>query len=286
MTTITLHSGPVNMNTYDLRQPAPEWFYRTLSPTTAHYYDDVANFVTFLGTDLVYDGAGNFVGGVITDFVEVESGVALVTMTNASADAGLLNARLAAGDGSGVWDLLLSGADIVNGSARSDLLFGLGGNDLLYGNDGDDNLQGQNGNDTLYGGAGRDTLSGSSGNDVLDGGKSSDTLKGGTGADKFVFSSALGATNIDAISDFSVVDDTIQLKASIFKGCGAAGSTLTAARFFDGPAAHDASDRIIYDHTTGALFYDADGNGTVASAVQFAILPTGLAMSELDFKII
>jgi Ca2+-binding RTX toxin-like protein len=37
-------------------------------------------------------------------------------------------------------------------------------------------------------------------------------------------------------------------------------------------AAHDADDRIVYNTTTGALYYDADGTGTDASPIQFATL--------------
>ena len=47
-------------------------------------------------------------------------------------------------------------------------------------------------------------------------------------------------------------------------------------------AAADADDRIIYDPTTGALYYDPDGNGGGA-AVQFATLAPGLALENDNF---
>jgi serralysin len=44
-----------------------------------------------------------------------------------------------------------------------------------------------------------------------------DTLTGGAGADSFVFNNTLNAsTNLDPITDFSVVDDTIKLENAIF----------------------------------------------------------------------
>jgi Ca2+-binding RTX toxin-like protein len=49
--------------------------------------------------------------------------------------------------------------------------------------------------------------------------------------------------------------------------------------------AHDVNDRIIYDTDSGALFYDADGNGQSA-AIQFARLSKNLNVSAADFIII
>ena len=57
------------------------------------------------------------------------------------------------------------------------------------------------------------------------------------------------------------------------------------AAYFIGAAAADASDRIVYNNATGALSYDADGNGAGA-AVQFATLTAGLALTNNDFVVV
>ena len=67
----------------------------------------------------------------------------------------------------------------------------------------------------------------------------------------------------DNILDFSVVDDTILLSHLVFTALGSVG-TLPAGGFFTGATAGDAGDRIIYNSSTGALLYDADGTGAAA----------------------
>jgi Ca2+-binding RTX toxin-like protein len=47
----------------------------------------------------------------------------------------------------------------------------------------------------------------------------------------------------------------------------------------------DSNDFIVYNTVTGALLYDADGNGAVA-AVQIATLAGGLALTNADFVVI
>jgi serralysin len=161
----------------------------------------------------------------------------------------------------------------------------------LYGGDGDDYaeggalsdlLDGGNGNDTLVGGADNDTLYGRNNDDSLNGGLGNDTLYGGNDADSFVFNTTLGAGNIDTIGDFNIAADTISLSNTIFTTLAL--GTLAANAFVIGAAAADADDRIIYDPVTGALYYDADGNGGGA-AVQFATLATGLALTNADFVV-
>lgn len=181
------------------------------------------------------------------------------------------------------------GADDLYGRQNNDVLNGDAGNDELYGGDGDDQLNGGanddlldggNGVDVLNGGDGADTLYGRNGNDTLDGGLGADTLSGGNDPDTFVFSTALGAGNVDTIQFYSAAQDTIQLDVDVFSTIGL--GTLAANAFVIGPAATTADHRIIYDATTGALYYDADGDGAGA-AVQFAALGTGLALTNADF---
>ena len=142
------------------------------------------------------------------------------------------------------------------------------------------------GNATLTGNALNNTLTGNSGNNTLNGGSGNDTLTGGSGADTFVFNTALNpTTNRDTITDFSHNDDTIQLSKSVMSALGNLG-TLSAADFKLSTQTLDISDRIIYNQTSGALFYDADGSGRSA-AVQIALLnslPTGI--DHTDFVII
>lgn len=140
---------------------------------------------------------------------------------------------------------------------------------------GNDTINLNIGQDVSIGGyAGNDILTGGIGNDTIDGGTGADTLTGGAGADSFVFSTALGSTNIDTITDFNPGQDSIALDPTVFAGVfGAASGALPANAFSSGVA--DANTRIIYNASSGALSYDRDGSGTAYAAQQFATLGTG-----------
>jgi Ca2+-binding RTX toxin-like protein len=123
-------------------------------------------------------------------------------------------------------------------------------------------LTGGAGNDVLNGAAGNDVLNGGAGNDTLVGGAGNDVLDGGAGNDVFLFNAAPGATNLDLVDDFVSGTDHLRLDNAIFTAIGPDGA-LAAAAFNAGDftSGQDASDRLIYNTTTGALYYDRDGEG-------------------------
>ncbi len=163
-----------------------------------------------------------------------------------------------------VQDDSTDGPDVLIGGDKSEILNGKGGNDVIRGNGGDD---------TLSGGAGKDTLD------------------GGAGKDIFVFDAKLAKTNklnkkqnLDKVLDFVVADDTIHLAKSVFSKITKKG-VLKKGEFFIGSAAHDRDDRVIYNKKTGALSYDADGNGA-KEAIQFATLAKNLKLTNLDLFVV
>ncbi len=171
--------------------------------------------------------------------------------------------------GNHVESLTLTGTAAING----------------FGNAIANSLTGNSANNILSSAAGNDSLNGAAGIDHLHGGLGNDSLTGGTGFDRFFFNTALNAaTNVDRITDFSVVDDTIALDDDIFTAIGAIG-TLSAGAFRAGTTAADADDRIIYDSATGKIYYDADGNGAGAQ-VLFAQVNNGTALTNADFLIV
>jgi Ca2+-binding RTX toxin-like protein len=190
--------------------------------------------------------------------------------------------------GRGGEDFLIGheGNDRLDGGNQDDWLFGGDGNDVLFagfgddrlmGNDGDDVLYGEYGNNTLLGGngndkivggwnedrlvggAGRDVLNGRTGNDTLVGGEGRDVLTTGEGYDNVVFNT-LGMTNLDVVTDFNPYADRISLEKDVFKRVGHQ-EHLSADAFVIGARAQDADDRIIYNKTSGYLYYDPDGTG-------------------------
>ncbi len=137
------------------------------------------------------------------------------------------------------------------------------------------NLTGNNIAQTIIGNDGFNVLNGKYGNDRLIGG-------GGTDYFDFTFNRG-GAGNIDIVQGYSVADDTIRLDNAFFTGL--ANGYLAASAFAIGSHASDALDRIIYDSSTGALYFDDDGSGAHA-ATQFATISHGLAMTADEFYVI
>ncbi len=195
-----------------------------------------------------------------------------------------------------------SGDDILDGGADADQMWGNSGNDVYYVDDLGDVVteSSSQGTDTIYASvnytlgssqerlylAGTDEVSatGNTKDNRIGGNEAANLLTGGAGKDAFVFNTALGNGNVDTIADFNVKDDTIWLDNAFFVGVGKDGN-LSSGAFFAGTAAHDASDRIIYDKDTGALYFDADGSGA-GEQIQFAELDANLALTYKDFYVI
>ncbi len=129
------------------------------------------------------------------------------------------------------------------------------------------------------------TLIGNAGANLLLGGDGVDTLTGLNGADTFVFNTNLSAgANHDAITDFVVADDSIRLENAIFTLLTATGA-LAQELFKDlSLAAQDANDVIVYNRTTGELFYDTNGL-TAGGQTLFADVTDGTALTFADFVV-
>ena len=214
---------------------------------------------------------------------------------------------------------------VLRGNAGDNVLNGKGGTDSLYGGAGNDTYivdrladrvfeTGDEGRDTVVAStsyalaAGQEIeilklaiatgtsrlhfvgnefdnlLRGNEGANTLDGGLGSDIMRGLAGRDVFAFSTTLGANNIDRLTDFTVGEDRIRLDDAIFTAL--APGRLAADAFKDVSVARtDADDRILYDHDTGNLFYDADGSGA-GQAIRFAILNDGVDLGYRDLFVV
>ena len=275
MAVVTTNNMPSHAG-FDFRllDVAALFFYdfSSLTPPALRLFDDASNFTLFSGTGIAgaFDGLGSLTSidaGTVAGVRWVVGGVDVIKVTGANASAVALFNAYVADDTQAFVNLVLAGNDTVNGTASADYLVGAGGNDKV---------NGLAGNDTLLGGTGIDTLTGGTGKD---------TLTGGASGDFFVFNSVLNAiTNVDRITDFSAPADTIRLENGIFTAFAAVGA-IAADAFHQGAAAHDATDRIIYNPLNGALNYDSNGDAA-GGTIRFATLSAGLTLSALDFVVI
>jgi serralysin len=191
-----------------------------------------------------------------------------------------------------VENLILGGTNVTGwGNAETNVmdshseeggaLYGLAGSDwltahragiALYGGSGDDVLQGV-GATEMHGGSGRDYIR------LHDDG---DVATGGGGVDTFVLvfndsdASARHITDFDArTEEISIIDNS-----GLFE---AFGSGPTGAQYFysgegAGAVAQTADHYFVFDRSSGALYYDPDGNG---ATTQIQIAWIELAAGEL-----
>ncbi|MEM1255599.1 MAG: calcium-binding protein [Cyanobacteria bacterium P01_H01_bin.21] len=177
------------------------------------------------------------------------------------------------------------GNDILRGdlNRRSSQNTINGGDDILFGGRGNDRIGGKAGNDQLYGDEGNDSLWGDLGDDVLVGGQGEDILYGLAGADVFRFNSPTEGP--DTIVDFDQLQgDKLEILGSSFADDLAPG-VLSSDAFVLGSSAVNASNRLIYNQSTGSLFFYADGSGTQA-ALKVATLSNNAHLTHADIVVV
>ena len=175
----------------------------------------------------------------------------------------------------------------VTGTQFSDILNGGSGADIFDGGAGNDSISGGAGNDSLFGGAGNDTINGGDGNDTLIGGLGTNVLSGGLGADVFVFTGTTAGGG-DIITDYSIVDDVINLDKTAFSGLGAGVLGSSFYRYSSTVATVSAIESTLtapsiialFDSAanTTKLYYDSNGS-TVGGNSLFATVNVNFGVS-------
>jgi len=195
-----------------------------------------------------------------------------------------------------------SGDNILNGGAGIDKMYGGVGNDTYYVDNTKDTLieAFNSGEDTVVssinfvlknnfenltlegngainatGNKVANIIIGNDGDNILNGKEGDDILTGGLGSDTFIFNTKLSTvtvSNVDTITDFTGGEDMIQLENGIFKKLTTltfdATSKVLKSDYFvsnNTGTAQDTNDYIVYNNTTGELYYDADGNNPGAA---------------------
>lgn len=148
-----------------------------------------------------------------------------------------------------------------------------------------ENAIGGIGNDFITGNAGMNSMIGGTGLDTLNGGAGNDTLTGGDNNDYFVFNNLSG---VDLITDFQSGGDKIVLSRTVFNSLGSL-TTLSNTQFYANAGAvsgFDASDRIIYNTTTGDIYYDTNGNASGGSTLIVSLGVSHPTLLNTDFILV
>jgi Ca2+-binding RTX toxin-like protein len=208
---------------------------------------------------LYYDPDGS--GGASARLVAVLEGAPALAATDIVIETGRLPGAVIYGTNAGNW---------IIATQYDDTIRGLGGNDQI---------EGLMGDDSIYGGDGKDWIKGGGGNDFVSGGR---------GRDSYVFRE-YGVANADTVANFNSGRDALRFDSSGFLGLDGAGRfTAGDERFYaaaGASAAHDVDDRLVYDTSSGRLYYDADGAGG-ADAQLIATLEGAPALLAADIRVI
>jgi serralysin len=251
------------------------------------------------------DGNDTLLGGADNDTFEFEAGSGNYGSDRVNGGDGFDTLQFSGGRSAVVVDMR-AGTVVGGGTGGSgrvafsniEAAEGTQFNDRLTAHDGGAQLFGGRGTDTLRGGAGDDNLSADgtttgfnlgSGNDFISGRGGNDFLTGGDGGDFFVFEVAPGAANADIVADFVSGVDQLLLDDAVHANIGARGRfAVNDERFVaaDGATSgQEADDRVIYNSSTGDLYYDADGSGAGAAQL-IATFQGNPAITATDITVI
>ncbi|MBD2456908.1 hypothetical protein H6G80_22885 [Nostoc sp. FACHB-87] len=233
----------------------------------------------YAGNDTLDGGVGvdTLLGGLGDDIYIVDDVGDVVTENlNEGTDTVIATVNYILGNN--LENLTLAGTANINGT----------GNAL------NNSITGNSGNNTLTGYAGNDILSGGTGNDFLLGGQGNDQLTGGEGVDFFGFSGVANFSDlsIDTITDFTKGSDLILLSHSLFNSLTMSNSiissefaTITADSATEVALAGGSSAFLVYNTSTGNLFYNADGAvAGLGTGGQFAVLSNKPLLDSSDFS--
>nr|WP_316653151.1 calcium-binding protein [uncultured Gellertiella sp.] len=215
------------------------------------------------GNDVLDGGAGADIlrggGGDDTYFVD-NSGDSVDEAAPGSDGTDTVFASVSFTLGLGLENLILTGTDAIDATGNGD-------NNGLVGNDAANHLDGGDGRDVLYGGFGNDILT------------------GGSGPDSFAFTGKLdGVNNVDHITDFVIAQDVIPLDHQFFTALAPGVISNSAFESNTTGIATRASDRLVYDTSTGKLYYDHDGAGG-DPAILFAVMDNHVKLTAADFVV-
>ena len=201
-----------------------------------------------------------------------------------------------------------SGNDYIDGGVGADVMSGGSGDDRYIVDDSKDKVveASNQGNDTIittlekfslekmpnienltFDGIGNANLTGnkqnniivaSGGDDYLEGKEGNDSLTGGAGADKFVFNTKFGSTNVDAITDFVSGEDVLVISKKIAKKLA---KNFTEDNFVYSNKAEDSNDYLIFNSENNTLYYDADGSGSKSDAVAIVVVGTMIDFGDI-----
>jgi Ca2+-binding RTX toxin-like protein len=229
------------------------------------------------GADYLFGGAGNdtLSGGAGVNYLDGGAGADALIGTGGTSYASY-------SDSAAGLTVDLANPALDTGDAVGDVFTNILG---VYGSSFNDTIVGNNSGDHLYGAAGADKIMGGSGNDSITGGAGADVLTGGLGADQFVYNSP--SEGGDTITDFSHAQgDRIVISHAGFGGGLSASGSLNANELVVGsnPAPNIAAGQFLFNTSTSALSWDADGTGAGA-AVNIATLTGVTTLTAADIRL-